>query len=472
MINGGMMLVVGNILIALLGLVRNVLIARWLSVEDFGIVGTFAVSMALIEMTSNLALDRLIVQAEDGDTPVLQSTLHTIQALRGCLSAIILFLIAGPLATLFGVPEVAWAYQALAAVPFLRGLAHLDMFRLQRRARFAPSLWVELAAQALATISVVPLALWLNDYSTMLYAILLQQLIFMVMSHVVAERRYQWRWDREIIRRAVRFGWPLLLNGILLFGIFQGDRIVVGSLIGMTALGWFSAAFTLTLVPTQVLAKIQNTFFLPLLSQILDDHKEFNRLSLVAIQAGMFCGVFLAIVFTIVGPFVFTFLYGDKYEPALWLLIWLAVMQAVRIAKTGPSIIAISKAVTKNPLIANILRVSMLPIAWIAVSQNAGIEAVVALAIIGEILAFSVSLYLLKKELSLNFSGLYGSIFTCSVTLIWIGFSNFMWPANTYLRFEQIFLVAAVPAMLWSMAALRAWIKSFFQAIPTKQNEK
>ena len=188
MFKSGLLLSTGNILAALLGLVRNVVIARLLSVDDFGIASTFAITMALIEMASNIALNRLIIQSKDGDNPILQSTLHTIQFGRGIFGGIILFLIAHPLALLFGIPEVAWAYQVLAIVPFLRGLAHLDMFRMQREMLFKPMITVELAAQGVATLAAIPLALWLGDYSAMLFAILLQQFVYLVVSHLVAEQ--------------------------------------------------------------------------------------------------------------------------------------------------------------------------------------------------------------------------------------------------------------------------------------------
>jgi O-antigen/teichoic acid export membrane protein len=128
---------------ALLSLVRNVIIARLISVEDFGIASTFAITMAMVEMASNIAVDRLLVQARDGEEPHLLSTLHSIQAARGLFGAVVLFVIAHPVSLLFGLPEVAWAYQAMAAIPLLRGLANLDMFRRQRDMQFLPFVLVE-----------------------------------------------------------------------------------------------------------------------------------------------------------------------------------------------------------------------------------------------------------------------------------------------------------------------------------------
>jgi O-antigen/teichoic acid export membrane protein len=466
MIKAGLFLTTANILGALLSLLRNVLVARLISVDNFGIASTFAVIMTLVDATLNFALDRLIVQAKDGESVLLQSTVQMLQATRGTAGAAVLFLTAGPIASLFGVPQLAWTYQALSLIPFLRGLAHLDMFRMQRKMRFLPSITVEFASQVCSTVAAVVLALKLGDYRAMLYALLLQQLSYTAASHVVAVRPYRWAWDRLVVQRALVFGWPLFLNGILIFGIFQGDRIVVGSLLGMTELGWFSVAFSLTLMPTMIVAGTLQSFFLPQLSQTQDNAEKFYPLYLVSTQAAIFAGLTLAVIFSLVGPLLLLGLFGVKYEAALTVLVWLAVMQALRIAKAGPAIVALSRAETHNPLIANITRALMLPIAWALVRQGAGVLTVVATGILGEGLAFSVSLYLLNRRLSLPLSDLsFGLVMGC-ITLLLIGFETYMWPPAAFmiqnLHFFQITLVLALLLTWWLMPALRQWVKFLF----------
>lgn len=192
MLKQALSLSASNGLIALVNLFRNILIARLISVEDFGIASTFAVTMSLIEMTSNFALDRMLVQTSDGGSSRFQSSVQMLQAARGAIGAAIMFLAAGPIAVLFGVPDVAWAYQLLALVPLLRGLAHFDMFRLQRKLEFRTIICVEMGAVFLATASAFPLSIWLQDYRAMLWVLLLQQSTYTILSHVLAKRRYRW----------------------------------------------------------------------------------------------------------------------------------------------------------------------------------------------------------------------------------------------------------------------------------------
>ena len=460
LIRGGVVLAAGNSTAALLSFARNIVIARLISVEDFGVASTFAITMALVEMASNFSLDRLLVQARDGDEPEFLSTLHAVQAIRGLIGALVLFAAAGPMAALFGVPDVAWAYQALALVPLLRGLAHLDMFRRQRVMQFAPAVTVEVAAQLVSSLAALPLALGLGDWRAMLYAILLQQVVFTATSHLIAVRQYKWNWDRGIIRRTLRFGWPLLLNGFLMFGIFQGDRVIVGSLIGMAELGWFSAAFSLTLVPTLVLASILNKFFLPQLARVQDDDRAFGRLYPVVFQCVLLVSVVLLGILVVFGPAAFIALYGTKYQDGLSVLILLSAMQALRLAKAGPAIVSLSRAEATNPLFANIVRGMALPVAFLVVWQGGGVTALTTTGIAGEGVSLLAALLLLRYRLSLKVSFLMTSLAVTVIALVILDAA--IWPPGPGLIgnlhvFQMVILMLSL-VMVWLMQPLRRWI--------------
>ena len=63
LLRGGIWLTGANALSALASFLRNIIVARLVSVEDFGIADLLAMTMSIVEMASNLAIDRLIVQA-------------------------------------------------------------------------------------------------------------------------------------------------------------------------------------------------------------------------------------------------------------------------------------------------------------------------------------------------------------------------------------------------------------------------
>lgn len=388
-----------NAVTALFGLGRNIIIARLISVDDFGIASTFAITMTLVEMSSDLALNRFIVQDRKGGTPRLQKTIQAIHFLRGVIAGFILFVLAKPISDLFGVPEAKWCYELMAIVPMLRGAINFDMYRFQRQMRFGPTIFVELSAASMGIIAAFLLAVQFQDYRSMLFSILLQQIVFFAASHFVAKRSYRWSWERQSLQRMGSFGWPLLLNGLLMFLIFQGDRIIVGNVLGMSELAWFSAALTLAMSPTLVLASTLRSYTLPRLSAVKENKEKFFRLFSVTFSVSLMLASSIVIFFFVAGPFLISLLYGAKYAPAASIVVWLGILQAFRLARTGPSVVAISRAKTTNPLYTNVLRALFLVPAWFAALQGANVTAIIAIGIAGEAAALMLSLVLLNQTL-------------------------------------------------------------------------
>jgi O-antigen/teichoic acid export membrane protein len=394
----------GNAFASVLLLARTLIVARLISVEDYGIAATFALSMAVVEMLSALGLQQQIVQAKDGNDPRLQAGLQGFQFMRGCFSGIVLFLLAAPIAQFLGVPEVTWAYQALAVVPVLNALVHFDVYRLNRRMVYLPGI-LSISVPALISVLILwPLAAIYDDWRVMLFSILVQSVVATVTSHLVAERRWTAILDRKIISQSLRFGWPLLANGLLLFLVFNGEKLIVGRELGMVDLAIFSMGFTLTLTPTLVMARSIQTFFLPQLSALKETagqtHAEaegaFASIARATLQASMVNGSLLVVAVLLIGGPIVHLLLGEKYGPLVPLMTGLAVMQALRVFKSGCAVVALSLAQTANAMVANMFRVAALPIAWLVLHRGGSLSDVIWIGTVAELAGFLASLLLVR----------------------------------------------------------------------------
>ncbi len=274
-VRGVGVLVVGQVLCQAMSFARNIVIARLISPDDYGIAITFVIAINLLEMTSDLSVDRLLVQAKDGDDPEFQATAQSFQLLRGLILSIIMFLLAWPMSRLFGIPQALWGFQVIAIVPLVRGLSHLDPKRLHREMNYSRDVIVEFVTQAAMLLAAIPLASWLRNYSMMVWLLLAQVSTTVLVSHAVAKSRYRLQWNRAFAGRMIQFGWPLAINGLLMFGIFQGDRMIIGSTRGPSELAVYSIALSLTMIPVLAVAKVNASILLPCLAQRRDDTIEF-----------------------------------------------------------------------------------------------------------------------------------------------------------------------------------------------------
>lgn len=399
MLRKALVILSGNAAASLLLLARNLIVARLIPVEDFGVAATFALAMALVEMASTFGLQQQIVQSKDGDDPRFQAGLQGFQMLRGCLSGLALFALAGPLARFLEIPQVIWAYQLLALVPVLSAAQHFDIHRQTRQMRFGPMIATG-ALPALASVLVIwPLSLWFGDWQIMLYSILVQAVLGTLVSHLLAERPWRLVLDRAVIAGSLRFGWPLLANAVLMFLIFQGDRMVVGRELGMAALAVFSMGVTLTLTPTLVLAKSVQNLMLPKLSEAKADPARFQRLAGLTVETVLALALAFFLAVLLVGPALTGLLLGPRYG-ALWPLLFVfALGQALRVLKAAPAIIALAQGKTGNAGLANLLRVAALPLGWWVLAQGGTVETLLWILVGAEVVSYGAALLLLPRAL-------------------------------------------------------------------------
>lgn len=395
-LKGGALLTGGSIVSSICSFARNIVIARLLSVEDFGIAAIFVITVSLIERMSYIALDQFLVQTADGDDPKVQAVAQAFQALRGVLGAVLLIAFAGPIASLFGVPEVAWAFRVFAIYPLARGFIHLDLARLQRQMRFKAVVWTDTLPQIITLAISAPLALWLGDYRVILLIYAVQAMSHLVASHLLAERAYELSWDTGILRRMLGFGWPLLLNGFLMFGITSGDRAIVGSAFTVEELGWYSAAFGLMMMPSVLIPRVLGRLLLPGLAQDASRNRS-ERKTQIAMEIFAIAGIIFAVGAWTLGGSVLLLTYGERYAMGVTVIGWLGVMQALRVMKAGPVTLSLARGNSKAILFANGVRSIGLILALLAAFGGMGIQSVAVAGVIGEGAALLTAIALLPK---------------------------------------------------------------------------
>ncbi|WP_425041414.1 oligosaccharide flippase family protein [Primorskyibacter sp. S187A] len=373
---------------------RNILIARLISVEDFGLAVNLSIAVAFIENASYIGMQRMIVQDRDGESRHFQAALHMLQVIRGVLGGLAALALAIPYAHFIGVPEVGWAFAVLALLPLLRGFQHLDFARFERNMQFGATVTITWASPILSLVVALLVYFISADYQMMLWAIVAQQIAQCVLSHLLAERRFELAWDMAIMRRALAFGIPLLANGLLLFALTNGDRLIITNQFGLEVLGWFSAAFMLVQAVATLVKRTFSSVVLPKLSAQADN----RAIQAATLQMGLFLGIGLGLGMMFIGPALLLTAFDMRYAPALEVLAILALIQSVLMFKGTIATVAMSMADTLNAVYGNLPRLVSFPIAFWAAQSGYDLIAVLLIGLVGELFGTGLSLALLKRQ--------------------------------------------------------------------------
>jgi O-antigen/teichoic acid export membrane protein len=408
----------------------------------------------VLQTVSNMAPNMLIVQSKGGDDPSLQATAHSLQVLRGIVNAALVLALAWPISALFGISHARWGFQVLAIVPLFEGFMHLDMHRMERHMHFRPSIIVGTIPKLITALAAWPVAAWLMDYSAALWLLIGQGVAGLLVSHAVAKHPYRLAWDKRYLTEILGFGWPLLLNGMLFFGVSQGDRLLVGTAYTMADLGVYSVSAGFVTTLSASLFKIANTLTLPPLARAQDEPGEFVR------RYGI-CAMAFSLIAAVYGPFLIVagqplvvFFYGEPYRAAGVLVAWLAAAQSMRLLRLGPSIAAMAKGDTQCLMYANIFRVSGIAAAAGAALASAPLSWIAAAAVLGEAVALPIPVMRLRKRYHLPVSVWLPSASAAMAAIMFSGLLVAAGARNATIVVVLItMLIGGVALIVWGVVA-------------------
>lgn len=367
------------------GFLRNAVIGYSLSMGDFGIAATITLILQLTEMLTDIGSDRLVVQAPDGDTPAFLATAHTCNIVRGVLTAAVLYLAASPVAAFFAIPHVQWALELAALAPLVRGLMHLDGRRAQRRLDNRPQILVEVLPQAAAFAATLPLVVFHGGYAIAMWLALLQAVLAVALSHAIATVPYRLAVDTTLLRRFIAFGWPIWLSAFPLMLVLQGDRIVIARLLGMDELAAYSAAFSITMIPSLVAARVGQSLMLPVLSAALADATTFERRFARLVEATAVTASLYLVLFVGAGGAILPLAFGPNYAGFGAVVGWLAVMWSIRMTQAVPGMALMALGETRPFLVAGLIRASAIVLSLAAAVSGWGLPAIAAAGVLGEL---------------------------------------------------------------------------------------
>lgn len=361
-------------------LMRTVVFAHWLTPAQMGALVLMMTSLRLIEMVTDVSIDRLILQAKDGASAKFQTLAHGASILRGLIGGLALLLLALPIAITFDINAEGLCF--LALVPVIRGFFHLDCRIYNRHLKPGGAALAEGGGALAGLIAAWPSVMITQGPEAIVLASLAQVIVMVAISHAVARRKYRAGLNTANLKRIWAFGWPLALNALFLSAVFQGERIAVGGAFGLETLGRFGIASQLALIPALLAGRIALAGLLPAASR--SGQRAKGRFGLGVLYTAFGAGLFFTACFALMAPAFISFLFGAHYALEAAALAWLGAAAGARIARVGPVILLLASGDTRGVLAGSFLRVIALGVGTMFALQGMSLVHFAAIAAAGE----------------------------------------------------------------------------------------
>lgn len=272
--------------------------------------------MGLASILSQFGVAAALVQRLEL-TPRYVRAGFTVSVLTGVLTTALVWVTAPLAASALGSMELTPIIRGLSLAFVLGNPGFVAEGLSQRKLAWRRLMWVEVIAFVLG-FALPALALALAGYGVWaLVGSALAQTFVRTVALLTLEPHPKWPRVGPEIRELLRFGSGFTVARIFNYGALQGDNLIVGRVLGIVALGYYSRAFKLMMILVTYFAAVVTRVLFPIMSRLQDDPERLRSTYLTgAAVLGLVSAPLGAILVVLAPEFVLVIL-GPKWIPTI-----------------------------------------------------------------------------------------------------------------------------------------------------------
>jgi O-antigen/teichoic acid export membrane protein len=308
----------------------GIVLARLLGPAEFGTYAVAMVALLAVLSFNELGVSLAIVRWP-GDPRAILPTVTTISTAGSVAVYLAAYAGAPAFATAMGDPGAAGVVRLLALSVVLSGLVATPAALLQRHFRQDRRMLVDQVNTWVGALTSVGLAIGGMGALSLAIGRLAGSGIAAVLFVRLSPEPLRFGFDPRAARALLRFGLPLAGSSLVVFGVTSVDQLVVGNVLGATALGFYVLAFNLSSWPVAMFSQPVRSVAPAAFARLQHDPATMRRAFTTSV--GLLAAVTLPVCLLLVGaaePLI-RFVYGPAWVPAAKALTWLAALGALRI---------------------------------------------------------------------------------------------------------------------------------------------
>lgn len=361
-VRGGLWVFALRLINHVLRFIRIIILARLLAPQDFGLLGIAMLSISALEIFSQTGFHAALIQKKDGVKSHLD-TAWTISAIRGVILFVILYLSAPVAANFFNSSEAVLVIRIIAISTLFAGFRNIGIVFFRKEMEFKKQFFYEFSATFVDLTVAITLAFILRNVWALVWGGLAANLTRLYMSYVLQTYRPRIRFQREKFNELFDFGKWVLASSILVFLVTQGDDVFIAKLLGITALGLYQVAYTLSNLPATEITHVIAQVTFPAYAKIQDDPLRLTDAYLTVLQLTAFLSFPLTAAIIVLAPQFIDIFMGHTWLPTVPLVQVLALAGLARsiAATAGYLFYALGK--TKIDTVLQVIRLATLAVA-------------------------------------------------------------------------------------------------------------
>jgi O-antigen/teichoic acid export membrane protein len=254
----------------------TLVVARILTPADYGLFGMAMVYLGLAQLASEAGLQPVVIQPEVLDDE-LAASIGGLAIMTGIAVCALSAGFAAVVAWFFKEPRVRMLVVALSATFVLRGLQVLPRGLLTRDLDFRRLSWIDAAESMIAALATVVTAFLGYRYWSLVIGAMCGIAVSTVLCFVTRPHRIKLPRELQSIAGSLRLGGHVVTSQFAWYVYSNADFATVGRVLGRTALGAYTFAWTIANVPVDRVTSLVQRVTAPIFAAVQSDKALLRR---------------------------------------------------------------------------------------------------------------------------------------------------------------------------------------------------
>lgn len=304
---------VGAVAERVMRLVRNMILARLLAPDDFGLMAIVMSVLFALESFTDVGVRQSIIHNKKGGEREYLNIAWWVQIVRGLGLFILALLVAPAICRFYDKPELLNLLRVSFLFIIFNALTSPRLYLLDKEFRFAKSLCLIQGSSLLGTLTAIILALYMQSVWVLVIGQVSQVTVQCLLSHILCPFRPMMKIDRRYLKEFLKFGRGMLGLAFLTVVSMQTDVFVLAKLLSSKDVGMYVLALSLARQPMYLFNVTLGRVLLPAFAEKQNDKKALCN-AVLKILKGILLFGFPIVVLTALGARpILSIIYGAKY---------------------------------------------------------------------------------------------------------------------------------------------------------------
>lgn len=273
-----------------LSFLKIAVLARVLTPSQFGVFGIASLVLALLEILTETGVNIILIQAKKDIKEYIDSA-WVVSIIRGIIVSVAIIISSPFIASFFKTPDALGILLLISMVSLIRGFINPAEVKFRKELNFSYEFWFRSFIFLVDSVVAIFFALVTHSVYSLVFGLLAGAIVEVAISFVLIRPIPKLKFKTDYLKELLHKGKWITAYGIFNYFGENGDNIVVGRVLGSSALGIYQMAYKISILPISEVSDVISQVVFPVYTKIEGDTERLIKAyfkTMVMIIMGVF----------------------------------------------------------------------------------------------------------------------------------------------------------------------------------------